>query len=97
MKNITVASVQFNHKPGDKKANWQIMEAFIEEAAAERVEMVVFPEMCITGYWHVRNLDKPAIDALAEPVPDGPSTRRLRQTGERLWHDDRGRIDRGKT
>lgn len=79
MKNITVASVQFNHKPGDKRANWQIMEAFIEEAAAERVEMVVFPEMCITGYWHVRNLDKEGIDALAEAVPDGPSTKRLRQ------------------
>ncbi|MGH7449507.1 MAG: nitrilase-related carbon-nitrogen hydrolase, partial [Longimicrobiales bacterium] len=30
-----------------------------------------------TGYWHVRNLEREEVDALAEPVPDGPSTRAL--------------------
>jgi hypothetical protein len=33
--------------------------------------------MCVTGYWHVRNLDRVAIEALAERVPDGPSVETL--------------------
>jgi len=24
----------------------------------EKVEVLVFPEMCITGYWHVRNFGR---------------------------------------
>jgi predicted amidohydrolase len=41
------------------------------------VELIVFPEMCVTGYWHVRNLPRAEVAALAEPVPAGPSTRLL--------------------
>ena len=33
--------------------------------------------MCITGYWHVRHLSRDAIAALAEPISDSPSVRRL--------------------
>jgi predicted amidohydrolase len=33
--------------------------------------------MCITGYWHLRHLSREEIDALAEPVPAGPSTQEL--------------------
>lgn len=29
--------------------------------------------MCVTGYWHVRNLGRAALDRLAEPVPAGDS------------------------
>ncbi len=39
--------------------------------------MIAFPEMCITGYWHVRKLSHSEVDALAEPFPGGPSTERL--------------------
>ena len=74
MKNIRVASVQFQHAPGDKPANLEKIRAFVEQAAARRVELIAFPEMCITGYWHVRNLSREEVDALAEPVPEGPST-----------------------
>lgn len=77
MKSVRAAAVQFNHAPGDKSANMETIRRFAAEAASQDVNLLVFPEMCITGYWHVRNLDRPAIDALAEPVPDGPSTRAL--------------------
>ena len=77
MKNIRVASVQFQHAPGDKRANLAKVEAFVERAAAERVELIAFPEMCVTGYWHVRNLAREEVEALAEPVPDGPSAEAL--------------------
>jgi len=33
--------------------------------------------MCITGYWHVRKLAREDVEALAEPVPSGPSCRKL--------------------
>ena len=77
MQNIRAASVQFNHAPGDKAVNVGKIRAFVKDAAAEKVDLIVFPEMCITGYWHVRNLSHDEIDALAEPVPSGPSTQEL--------------------
>lgn len=77
MQPIRAAAVQFNHIPGDKQANLHIVERFVREAAARNVGLIVFPEMCLSGYWHVRNLSRPEIEALAEPVPDGPSTQRL--------------------
>ena len=77
MKNIRAASVQFQHAPGDKAANLGKIRAFVEKAAAARVGLIAFPEMCVSGYWHVRNLPREEVVALAEPVPEGPSTRAL--------------------
>jgi predicted amidohydrolase len=74
---MRAAAVQLNHLPGDKSANLAKVETFTAQAAAEGVELLVFPEMCITGYWHVRHLSRDEVAALAEPVPEGPSTRRL--------------------
>lgn len=76
---LRVAAVQFNHHPGDKAANFGIVERMARDAAADGAELVVFPEMCLTGYWHVRKLDRAGVESLAEPVPDGPSTRALLQ------------------
>jgi predicted amidohydrolase len=77
MESMKAAAVQLNHVPGDKDANFEKIEAFTARAAAEGVELLVFPEMCLTGYWHVRQLAHDQVEALSEPVPDGPSTRRL--------------------
>jgi len=77
MRNIRAASVQFQHSPGDKASNLEKIRAFVGEAAARRVELIAFPEMCVTGYWHVRNLSREAVERLAEPVPSGPTTRAL--------------------
>jgi predicted amidohydrolase len=71
---MKAASVQFNHRPGDKAYNLGRVRHFVEQAAEQGVELICFPEMCITGYWHVRKLDQEAVAALAEPVPDGPSS-----------------------
>ncbi len=77
MKNIRAAAVQFQHSPGDKSANLNKIQAFVEKAASRGVELIAFPEMCITGYWHVRKLSREEIEELAEPVPSGPSTKLL--------------------
>jgi predicted amidohydrolase len=77
MKNIRAASVQFQHSPGDKRFNLERIAQFVSLAAEQGVGMIAFPEMCITGYWHVRKLSHGEVDALAEPFPGGPSTERL--------------------
>lgn len=77
MNNIRAASVQFQSIPNDKSANFAKVQQFVERAAAQGVQLIAFPEMCLTGYWHVRKLDRPALEALAEPVPAGPSTQAL--------------------
>lgn len=77
MNDIRVASVQLHHQPGDKVTNLNRIRDFVEKAAASHVELIAFPEMCITGYWHVRKLSRAEIEALAEPIPAGPSTELL--------------------
>ena len=77
MKDIRAAAVQFNHAPGDKAHNFGRIRSFVKEAATAEVDLLVFPEMCITGYWHVRKLSRPEIESLAEPVPSGASTQEL--------------------
>jgi predicted amidohydrolase len=77
MKNIRVASVQFEHSAGDKKANFDKIVSFIKQASKLDVELIVFPEACITGYLFLRRLSRQEIQALAEPVFDGPSSQAL--------------------
>jgi predicted amidohydrolase len=83
MKNVRVASVQFESAAGDKQANIGKVESFSRDAAARGATMVVFPECCLTGYWFVRNLTVEQIAEFAERVPDGPSTDRLRNMSRR--------------
>ncbi|NQT39013.1 MAG: acyltransferase [Planctomycetes bacterium] len=74
MKTLRAAAVQFQHAPGDKPSNLNTIAAMVEQAAERRVELIVFPECCISGYWHLRKLSREELVELAEPVPEGPST-----------------------
>src|SRR6266576_475498 len=82
-RSLRVASVQFESSPGDKEANFSKIKAFVEQASANCVRLIVFPECCISGYWFIRNLSVEQLAALAEPIPDGPSTRRLSDLARR--------------
>ncbi len=77
MRDIRVASVQFEHAAGDKQANMLKVRGFVAEAARKGVEIIVFPECCLTGYWFLRKLSREQLTGLAEPIPDGPSSREL--------------------
>ena len=72
MRDVRVASVQIEHADGDKQANLAKVRAFTEAAAGRNVEVVLFPECCLTGYWFLRNLSREELLDLAEPVPGGP-------------------------
>ncbi len=78
MRDVRVATVQFQSAAGDKAYNLGRIRAFAAEAASRGAEIVAFPELCITGYGHLRRLSREALETLAEPVPDGPSTAALR-------------------
>lgn len=77
MRNIRVASVQFQHAPGDKAANLATIERFVRQAAEQKVEIIAFSECCISGYWHLRKLSRDEMFELAELVPAGEATQRL--------------------
>jgi len=79
MKKLRAAAVQFEHAPADKKANLGKIEKFVREAAGRGVELIAFPECCVTGYWFMRKLSRDEFVALAEPVFDGPSSQTLRE------------------
>src|SRR2546426_2607230 len=81
---LRVASVQFESLPGHKEANFRKIETFVEQAAGQKVRMIIFPECCITGYWFIRNLSARELAQLAEPIFDGPSSRRLIELAKRF-------------
>ncbi len=84
MTSIRVASVQFCHRANDKHYNLGVIEGFATKAARQGAAFVAFPEMCITGYWHVPGLPGDQVRALAEEVATGPSLARIRAMAERL-------------
>lgn len=69
---LKVATVQFEHHADDKRYNLARVAHFTDRAAAAGARLVVFPEMCVTGYWHLRRHDAQTLHALAEPT-GGPS------------------------
>lgn len=75
---LKAATVQFQHQANNKNYNLLIMEKFIEQAAIEQVKILTFPEMCITGYWHVPKLTSAEVTALAEPIEGSPSLTLIR-------------------
>ncbi len=50
MDKIKASAVNFNPVKGDKRANIDKMRGFIENAEAEGSNIIVFPELCTTGY-----------------------------------------------
>jgi predicted amidohydrolase len=77
MDTYRVASLQMESVPGAKTANLAKIDTFAAEAARQGARLMLAPECSVTGYWWMRNLSHDDFAALAEPVPDGPSTRAL--------------------
>ena len=68
---MNVASVQFQHRADDKLYNLQVVRQFVKQAARQDVTLIVFPECCLSGYWHLRKLGRKELLDLAESVPEG--------------------------
>ncbi len=74
MHDLIIATAQFEHHDADKAYNLSRIRELSRRAAAQGAAMVSFHECCISGYTFLQSLDSAALRALAEPVPDGPST-----------------------
>src|SRR4051812_20332310 len=76
---------QVEQGSGGKEADFAKGGTFARRAVSDGVQILAFPECCITGYWYLRKLTREGLSAIAEAVPEGESTRRLaglaRETG----------------
>jgi predicted amidohydrolase len=75
---VNVALAQISSKVGDKETNIKTMEKTITEAKRKGANLIIFPELALTGYV-VRDLAY----ELAEPIPTGPSIREITKTAKR--------------
>src|SRR5271154_2303047 len=76
-RDIRVGAAQFEPRDGDKTFNLGRIEELSGRARGQGAEIVSFHECSLTGYTFLRRLDRASLAMLAEPVPDGPSTRAL--------------------
>jgi len=74
---VKVALVQFDSVPEQTERNLREMERLVRTAAGEEAWLVMFHEGCLTDY-------TPRLDELAEPVPGGPSCRRMMKLAKQL-------------
>jgi predicted amidohydrolase len=77
MRDLRIAAAQFEHRDGDKTYNLGRIRDLARRAAGQGAEIICFHECSITAYTFLQTLSREALDALAEPVPDGPSVRAL--------------------
>ena len=77
MKKIPVALIQFDAVPEETQRNLDGMERLAEAAAAQGARWIMFHELTLSDC-------TPRLDELAEPVPGGPSTRRMAGLADRL-------------
>lgn len=68
---ISIALAQIESRVGDKTRNLQHMATYIAKAKKQKVDMVLFPELALTGY-----VVKDRTYELAETIP-GPSTKKM--------------------
>jgi len=78
LKKINVALAQISCKIGDKKHNLDVMKRNIKQAKNQGANLIVFPELALTGY-----VCRDTYYELAEPVPEGESIRRLEEIAKK--------------
>ncbi len=77
VRDIRIAAAQFEHRDGDKPFNLGRILDLARLAASRGAEIVCFHECSVTAYTFLQTLSRDELDALAEPVPDGPSVAAL--------------------
>ncbi|MCU0409470.1 MAG: nitrilase family protein [Bacteroidales bacterium] len=77
MENLRISTAQFENRSGDKDFNLSRIAELSARAASEGSSVVAFHECSVTGYTFARDLSLVEMLFLAEPVPGGPSVKRL--------------------
>jgi predicted amidohydrolase len=84
MRDIRIATAQFEHHDNDKQFNLSRIAQLATRAAEAGAEIVSFHECCIPGYSWLQPLTEQQLLEVAEPVPDGHSVRELRRIAAEL-------------
>ena len=84
MRDIRIAAAQFEPRDADKEYNFGRIEDLAKRAVDQGAEIVSLHECCIPGYSFLQELSRDEIEALAEPVPGGPSTQRMIELAKQL-------------
>ncbi len=82
MKNLQIATAQFENRSGDKSYNLSMIRNLTKKAAADGADVIAFHECSITGYTFARHLDKEQMLKLAEFIPDGPGIKALTEIAQ---------------
>jgi predicted amidohydrolase len=77
------AVVQFEAIPDQPEQNLAIVDRLARAAVEGGAELVVFPEMCLLGYWHLRRHTAERLHELAEPRT-GPHVSAVRALAQEL-------------
>ncbi|MER7244526.1 nitrilase family protein [Kribbella sp. NPDC000426] len=76
MTSFRAAVVQFEPTPDQPATNLATIGRLARTAVADGARLVVFPELCLLGYWHLRRHTPERLHELAEPT-DGPLVTRV--------------------
>jgi predicted amidohydrolase len=77
MKNIKIATAQFENWSGDKEYNFSVIEKLAQKAAEAGADAIAFHECSITGYSFARKLSRDQLLDISESIPHGQSIQRL--------------------
>lgn len=83
MKNIKIATAQFENRSGDKAYNLSVIDKLSARAARDGADVIAFHECSVTGYSFARKLSRDQLFDICEFIPDGDSIRSLRRIAEK--------------
>src|SRR6202166_2014994 len=83
MRNIKIATAQFENKSGDKQYNLSVINRLSKKASGDGADAIAFHECSITGYSFVRKLSLDQMLDLSEHIPEGDSIHRLQEISEK--------------
>ena len=68
---VKVAVIQMEPHVGETERNLQLCLQYVSEAADNGAQLIVLPELCVSGYVFA---NREEAFSLSEPVPEGPSS-----------------------
>jgi len=77
MKNIKIATAQFENKSADKEYNLRVIKKLSAKAAEQEAHVVAFHECSVTGYTFARHLTRDELLDVSEVIPKGESVEQL--------------------
>ncbi|MGR0162122.1 nitrilase family protein [Paenarthrobacter nitroguajacolicus] len=80
---LRASTVQFEAVPDRPDLNLKTIRRLATQAAEEGTQLVVFPEMCLLGYWHLRRQTTQRLKELAQPE-DGAGVRTVSSLAQEL-------------